>query len=184
MATAVHTIPALLTLEEYLHTSYRPDCDFVDGHLEDRNGGDPKHSLLQIELGIWFYLHSEWNLRATSELRTRVSARRIRLPDVAVIPDDDALTTEYPRTTPPIIAIEILSPGDRMSRVVPRLQEFLGMGVENVWLLDPKDKIGWTLTTSGLNQAEDGFLRIPGSPVHLHLQTIFSALQKRDRSTK
>jgi len=27
---------ALLTIEEYLKTVYRPDCDFVDGELEER----------------------------------------------------------------------------------------------------------------------------------------------------
>ncbi len=30
-------VPQLLSIEEYLHTSYHPDCDFVDGHLEERN---------------------------------------------------------------------------------------------------------------------------------------------------
>jgi hypothetical protein len=36
MAAATTTLPAILTLEEYLHTAYHPDCDFVDGILEER----------------------------------------------------------------------------------------------------------------------------------------------------
>jgi hypothetical protein len=63
MASAIQTVPALLTLEEYLSTSYRPDCEFVDGQLEERNVGGTNHGLLQMQLGIWFFQHSEWNLR-------------------------------------------------------------------------------------------------------------------------
>ena len=34
-------LPALVSVEEYLRTAYRPDCDYVDGIVEDRNvGGD------------------------------------------------------------------------------------------------------------------------------------------------
>ena len=42
-ATAV-TVPVELTMDEYLHTMYHPDCDFVDGHLEERNLGEFEHT--------------------------------------------------------------------------------------------------------------------------------------------
>jgi hypothetical protein len=132
MAAATQTVPALLTLEEYLGTSYHPDCDFVDGHLEERNVGGTKHGLLQMQLGIWFHLHAEWNLRTIGEQRTKVSASRVRLPDVSVVFDDDSLLEE-PRTTPAFIAIEILSADDRMPRVLIRLNDFAVMGVQHVW---------------------------------------------------
>jgi hypothetical protein len=35
------------TLEEYLHTSYHPDMEYVDGVLVRRNVGTYLHSLLQ-----------------------------------------------------------------------------------------------------------------------------------------
>ena len=79
MAAATAVSPSL-SLDEYLHTVYKPDCDFVDGHLEERNVGELEHGLLQIELGYWFRLHrDEWNIRVVSELRTRVSAQRVRI---------------------------------------------------------------------------------------------------------
>ncbi len=31
--------PALLTIEEYLRTSYKPDVDFVNGEIAERNLG-------------------------------------------------------------------------------------------------------------------------------------------------
>ena len=45
MATAT-----LVSLEEYLKTSYEPDCDYVDGVLEERNLGEWNHGDLQGEI--------------------------------------------------------------------------------------------------------------------------------------
>ena len=175
MAAAPQSEP--LTIEQYMQTRYRPDCDFVDGHLEARNVGDPKHGLLQMQVGFWFLTHPEWNLRAISELRTRVNTNRVRLPDVAVVADDDDVW-EYPRTSPPVIAIEILSPEDRLSRVIPRLKEFLAMGVRHVWLLDPVERVAYTFTEFGLDLVEGDRINAD-SPVYFDLPQIFSALDRR-----
>ncbi|CAN5728477.1 hypothetical protein BH10ACI4_BH10ACI4_09750 [soil metagenome] len=78
---------APISLEEYIRTSYHPDCDFVDGHIEERNLGEYDHSHLQVALGAWFFSHrTEWKIRVSSEYRTRVSPNRIRIPDVSIIP--------------------------------------------------------------------------------------------------
>lgn len=34
------TTPTLLSIEEYLRSSYHPDADFVDGEIEERNLGE------------------------------------------------------------------------------------------------------------------------------------------------
>ena len=49
MATAA-VLPALVSVEEYLHTSYSPDVDYVDGLLEERNVGEIDHSWVQKAL--------------------------------------------------------------------------------------------------------------------------------------
>jgi hypothetical protein len=43
-----------VTVEEYLHTVYEPECDYVDGRLEDRNVGEYDHGQLQLLLGALF----------------------------------------------------------------------------------------------------------------------------------
>jgi len=165
-----------LSLEEYLHTSYRPDCDFVDGQIEERNVGETKHGLLQIELGFWFRSRrDEWKIRVISELRTRVSKNRVRIPDISVAYDDDAIK-EQVRTTPPLIAIEILSPEDRLNRIIVRLQDYLAMGIENLWVLDPTERVAYTYTSAGLKLIDTTRLTIPNSPIYLDLPEIFSAL--------
>jgi Uma2 family endonuclease len=176
MAAATQTVPALLTLEEYLHTVYHPDCDFVDGHLEERNLGETAHGLLQMQLGFWFISHAaEWKVRVISELRTRVSSSRIRIPDVSVVFDDAALA-ERVRQTPPLIAIEIMSPEDRLTRVVKRLDDFVQMGIENIWLLDPDERVAYTFSKFGLKLSESDRLTVAGTPIFLDVPAIFSSL--------
>ena len=177
MATATQPVPTRITMEEYLHTTYRPEVDFVDDHIEERHLGETPHSLLQAELAFWFRLHrKEWNVRVMTELRTRVSSTRIRIPDVCVVPIDLALQ-ERVRKSPALIAIEILSPEDRIGRVIPRLKEFLAMGTLNVWLIDPQDRIGYVCTTAGLDLAEIR-LTVPNSPVYLDLAELFASLDE------
>jgi Uma2 family endonuclease len=176
MATATTTLPAALTLDEYLQTAYHPDCDFVDGNLEERNVGTFEHGHLQLQLGFWFISHQrEWEIRVASELRIRVSSSSVRLPDVAVI-RNDRNRAEQVRTTPPLIAIEILSPQDRMPRVLDRLDDFLAMGVPNVWLLDPVERVAYTYSASGLKLVRSAQLFVPDSPIHLQLAELFATL--------
>ncbi len=51
-------------VEEYLTSSYRPDMDYVDGHLEVRNLGEYEHGQLQLVLLSMFHERArEWNIR-------------------------------------------------------------------------------------------------------------------------
>ena len=43
-------VDALVSVEEYLHTVYRPDCDYVDGELVDRNVGEKSHAKAQRKI--------------------------------------------------------------------------------------------------------------------------------------
>ena len=49
----------MVSLEEYLATAYEPDCDFVEGCLEERTGGEWDHSRLQVKIGAYFFAHYE-----------------------------------------------------------------------------------------------------------------------------
>jgi hypothetical protein len=46
---------ATIPLSEYLGTSYRPDCDYLEGELLERNVGERDHSRSQTLLAA--YLH-------------------------------------------------------------------------------------------------------------------------------
>jgi Uma2 family endonuclease len=47
----------LLSVEEYLASSYEPDCDYIDGHLEERNLGEWAHANLQLRIGAYLLAH-------------------------------------------------------------------------------------------------------------------------------
>ncbi len=173
---AAHPIPDLLTLDEYLRSSFHPDLEFVDDHVEEKHRGTIPHSLLQAELAFWFRSHQvEWAIRVLTEVRTRTSPQRVRLPDVAVVRDDNVLREQI-RSTAPLIVIEILSPEDRWNRIIPRLDEFVAMGVEHVWILDPTDRAAYTYTSHGVKLVHETRLNLPDSPIHLDLPQIFSSL--------
>ncbi len=96
----------LITEAEYLTTTYRPDCDYIRGELQERNVGQKDHSIFQGNFLVWFHARrSQLGLRAFVELRVRVAAGRYRIPDVCVVrlpaPDEQILTS------PPYIMIEV-----------------------------------------------------------------------------
>ena len=35
---------SFVPVEEYLNTSYEPDCEYVDGEMLQRNMGEPEHA--------------------------------------------------------------------------------------------------------------------------------------------
>ena len=176
MATAAQIDPAVMTMEEYLRTPFRPDCDFVDGRVEERTLGELEHGMLQGEVFLWFRLRrDEWKIRVVPEFRTRVSKTRVRIPDVTVV-YDDAARGERVRITAPLIAIEILSPEDRIPRVIPRLADFWAMGIRNIWVLDPEERVAFTYTDGGLRPVAGTRIEVVGTPIYLDLPEVFAGL--------
>jgi Uma2 family endonuclease len=169
------TTSALLTVEEYLKTVYRPDCDFVDGELEERNVGEHDHGYMQILIGAWFLSHQKaWNTHPVSEQRIRVSRRRVRIPDICITPAD--APREQVAVTPPMLCIEILSPEDRLSRTTKVMGDFAAMGVPNLWIIDPYQRIGYVYTSPDTLKLVTERLTIPGTPIYLDLPTLFAEL--------
>jgi len=152
------SVATLISLEEYLCTSYHPDCDFIDGEVVERNLGRRKHSYAQGEIVAWFRSRRDvLKLQAFPELRMQVSARRIRIPDVAVseipVPDEEIFTT------PPYLCIEVMSPSDTIAAMQDRMDDYLQFGVPNLWVIDPWKHRGWHVTAQGWATATAGIMR-------------------------
>lgn len=153
MATA-----AMVTVEEYLATTYRPDCDYVNGELLERNMGELNHAELQGLILEWLRSRrTTLRIRPYVELRLRVGSQRYRIPDVVVLSAD--APREQVVETPPLLCIEILSPGDTLARTWDRTQDYLSIGVPVCWIIDATDRRAWTVTSAGLVEAKDGVLR-------------------------
>ena len=53
-----------VSVSEYLHTSYRPDREYIDGEVRERNAGKREHARVQALLAAWFIAHEAlWSLR-------------------------------------------------------------------------------------------------------------------------
>src|ERR1051325_9152915 len=130
---------SLVSVEEYLATSYDPDCDYVDGVIEERNVGEIDHADVQSEVVHVFRSHRKtWGVWAATETRVQVSPTRFRVPDVCAVLGGKPAGRIV--RTPPFICIEVLSPDDRMSRVREKLNDYLRFGVPYVFLMDPETR--------------------------------------------
>jgi Uma2 family endonuclease len=124
----------LVSVEEYLGTSYDPDMEFVDGVLVERNVGDWLHS--RVQGNVYFSLRKKYaQLKVAPELRSKTATTRYRIPDVSAVLA--APSTDY-LVEPAFLVAEILSKRDVMSVVMAKLKEYHATGVPNIWLIDPR----------------------------------------------
>ena len=166
-----------VTVEEYLRTSYRPDCDYMDGRVEERNVGEHDHGYLQLLLGVLFTNNRDaWGVRAVTDVRTQVSPNHFRVPDLSVLRAD--APKERILTHPPLIVIEILSPEDRLSRFQDRIDDYLAFGVEHIWIIDPERRSAWKASSAGLLLVQNGELVVEGTPIRVDLTEIFAELDR------
>ena len=64
----------------------------------------------------------------------------VRGPDVTFYEDQetaDDMQRQY-ASAPPVLAVEVVSPGDRINDVMQRVAQLLSRGVQTVWLVDPE----------------------------------------------
>ncbi|MCU1313653.1 MAG: hypothetical protein JWM54_1410 [Acidobacteriaceae bacterium] len=159
-------------LETYLHTAYRPDCEYVDGELKERNVGEKEHARLQ-KLILRFFLGMEDRalLSVYPELRVQVSPTRFRVPDITVLradaPDEQIITH------PPLIVIEILSPSDTLLAMRERIDDYLAFAIPHIWIVDPTDRMGYVCRSGVFREWQPSTqLAVPGTPILLDLQQL------------
>ena len=130
----------MMHVDEYLRTSFDDaDCEYLDGEIVERNAGEWTHAETMGTLGYLLAgLRRSLGIRVVTVIRIRISPTRYRVADLAVWLDDN-IGTRIP-TVSPFLAIEILSPEDRITRMQPKIAEYLSIGVEWIWLIDPIEK--------------------------------------------
>jgi len=163
----------LMDVEEYLKTSFEgPDCEYLDGEVVERNMGEIPHGDVQGTLyALLRRLRSKLGIRVIPEIRIQIRSRRYRVADLAVWRTDN-IGTGIP-TAPPFLVVDILSPEDRMTRMVPKIQEYLSIGVEYVWVVDPQDKAALCFSQQDPRGAACDILRTENPTIEIPLATAF-----------
>ena len=166
MATATD-----VSLTEYLSTDYEPDCEYLDGVVEERNVGKRKDSRTQAIFAASLQREIEsGEFEVLVEQRAQLSPAKIRIPDVCVIASDN---TEEVIQSPPALWVEILSPEDRWSRVQAKIDDCLGFGVAALWIIDPYSRQAWSATqTQAMREVLDGRLRAESPQLDIQLEDI------------
>ncbi len=161
-----------IAIEEYLSTSYRPDCDYVDGDVQERNVGTREHARAKALVAAWLGSHERrWSVVVFTGPRIQVSPTRVRIPDVvltSLASQPDVLVD------PPILIVEILSPEDTYSNLEERTRDYQRMGVETIWLIDPRARTA--RMCQGRSWTREDRLTVPGTSIHLELDEIFRHL--------
>ena len=164
-----------LSIDQYLRNSnFKPDVEYIDGELRARPVVTTAHGKLQSLLSHWFLGHEDWNVDVAVEARMRVSPARVRLPDVVV-----DYAGDWPDTLiePPLIVIEILSPNDSYIHTQTLAEDYLAMGVANIWLLDPKAQSARVYENGAW--VERVRLEVLKTPIYLDTEKLFARLHRR-----
>jgi len=158
----------VVSVQEYLASDYEPDCDYVDGVLEERNLGEQDHSRLAILIGGYFLRHEKrFGVKVLAEQRVQISPTRFRVPDIALVEPDNR---EQIIRTPPLLCIEILSPEDRLKRIRIRADDFLNTGVPEIWIIDPQNRRCYRYTkAAGFHEVLAGVLTTSDGRITLNL---------------
>ncbi len=161
----------LVSVEEYLSSSYRPDREYLDGQLLERNVGEKDHSKLQMLLSA--YLHNssgKLGIHVFPEQRVQIKPTRFRVPDVCVVAGDEPREQIF--TSPPFLCVEILSKDDRMTEMQERIHDYLSFGVRYVWVIDPRTKQAYVHTSESSREAKDA-LRTETPEIIVPLSELF-----------
>ena len=103
---------ALVSVEEYLHSTFEPDAEYLEGKIVPRSAPQKPHSKTQGYLNRtlhWIAHPLGYEVWVEQRVRTQADPPRYRVPDVCVTfgePDEDIFTA------PPFLCVEILSPDD------------------------------------------------------------------------
>ena len=134
-------------------------------------------ALLQTFLAAWFFNHrEEWRIVSLMGMRVQVEPTRFRIPDICLREPSDPFARVLQR--PPLLCVEILSPEDRMGKVRERLQDFVAMGVHDIWVIDPHARRAYVCVAGEFAEFGGDTLRIAGTEIHVRLADLWAELER------
>uniref|UniRef100_A0A7V4XQR7 Uma2 family endonuclease n=1 Tax=Acidobacterium capsulatum TaxID=33075 RepID=A0A7V4XQR7_9BACT len=158
MATAVSRVP----VDVYLRSSFEPDAEYVDGVIEERAVGELDHAAWQAAIQNWFWMRrEEWGIRVFAELRVQVTPTRYRVPDVVILENTGPLKEmEQIVRTPPLAVFEVLSPEDKLVRVLEKLADYEAMGVRGIFVINPRSGEKYQYLGGDLKQVDQAAISV------------------------
>jgi Uma2 family endonuclease len=141
-----------MTAEEFLDWVQRPENDnrwfeLVRGEVIEMPAPTKPHGVVCSNM-VWLlgsYVRQRNYGYLTSNDSGVILERdpdTVRGPDVALYEDAQSFEDLHPKygEVPPLLAVEVLSPGDRINKVLRKISDYLRNGVRLVWLIDPEER--------------------------------------------
>lgn len=72
-----------------------------------------------------------------------------------------------------MLCIEVLGSEDTVTAMRERTQDFLDMGVPEVWIFDPQTLTAYACTPESMTDHKDGILRLVGTEIELSIAEAF-----------
>jgi Uma2 family endonuclease len=133
--------------------------------------GEVDHSDLQTAIAHYLRTHYKKRIWAGVEVRVQVKKTRFRIPDITVMlgskPDERIIRT------PPVLAVEILSPDDRAGYLEEKINDYLIFGVPYIWVINPETRRAYIHTPTGSHEVRDGVLRAESAGIEVPLSEVF-----------
>lgn len=133
----------LMTGEELARHPELEPCGLVNGRVVPMAPAGPIHGTLELRLGAKLVAYADESGRGVA-MGGEVGIYTSRDPDT--VRGADALFISHERygrwdrgaflDVAPELVVEILSPEDRPGEVTTKIQEYLAIGVDRVWLVD------------------------------------------------
>jgi Uma2 family endonuclease len=169
--------PAPLSLQEFhrLYDGAKPAYEYWHGAAVQKPGPTPLHGIVQFII-MMLLDKAGWN--PASEVRLKVRSDAEPVPDVIAL--KGKFNRRYP-TIAPELCIEIMSPGDTLSKALEKAKAYVAWGSQCVWIIDPEKRTAWTLSCEGAIEpawiSPGGTLRIGDTAIDL--ATLFAEVDRK-----
>ena len=157
MMEAVMAVAELVSAEQYLHSSFEHDAEFVEGRLVERPMPTWEHACMQgFLIEELRAIGRRLALFAVPEQRVQTRPNRFRVPDVCVLTDKpEGEPGRRIVTRSAYLCVEILSPEDTAVDTMDKVREYLHFGVAWVWVIDPVSLTGQVHSRNGVVSIEN-----------------------------
>jgi len=162
-----------LTPERFrdIYAQRKPYFELLDGEAFQKSVPTKLHSILQFVLCVML---KELGFKSRPELTLAIDEAWQPTPDVCGIlgPEQDP----YP-TSAVAVAIEVLSPDDRFTRIIQKCRKYAEWGVLDILVFDPigREAWHWDAVTGDLARMNESY-RFRSRPVELFQKQVFRRL--------
>ena len=103
----------------------------------------------------------------------QVKPERFRVPDVVIV--RGAKPNGRVIVSPPAVVVEVLSPDDRATDLLEKIDDYLSFGIPCVWVIEPETRRAFIHLAAGSHEAKDGVLRNPEGDLEVPLSQVFGS---------